>query len=67
MKGKKPNTEQPDLFSMDINPMESQAQTTSRKIKYPNADDVRALEKRTGESPRKCYYWLVAQMNKEKV
>lgn len=60
----KPKNEQPDLFSVDAKPTDAEAPKQARKIKIPTAEDVRALERRTGESPHKAYYWLLAELNK---
>ena len=49
-------TEQPDLFAV-----------TSKEVKVeePTYEEVSAMVKRTGESPHKCYYWLLAEKNKK--
>ena len=38
-----------------------------KKILIPTKEEVNALAKRTGESPRKCYFWLLTEKNKEPV
>lgn len=34
-------------------------------MKIPSKLEVQALANRTGESPRKCYYWLLHELNKD--
>lgn len=63
MAKKKPVIEDtPSLFEEDNVP----AAPTPKKVLIPTKDEVAALVKRTGESPRKCYYWALAEKNKEK-
>jgi len=53
----------PSLFGDDPAPI---AAPEPKKVLIPTKDEVSALSKKTGESPRKCYFWLLAEKNKEK-
>lgn len=64
MAKKAPVEVQPDLFSMDVKPKESEHLL---KIKIPTEEDVNALAKKTCESPRKCYYWILTELNKQPI
>lgn len=33
-------------------------------MRIPTAKEVAELVRKTGESPRKCYFWLVHELNK---
>jgi hypothetical protein len=54
---------QPSLFDDDG---EVSTEAPKKKVLLPTKDEVSTLAKKTGESPRKCYFWILAEKNKEK-
>lgn len=39
--------------------------TEDNEILIPTSKEVTALARKTGESTRKCYFWLLAEKNKK--
>ena len=53
----------PDLFDFQGNEVTPEA--PKKPVKIPTEQEVAALVRQTGESTRKCYFWLLAEKNKE--